>query len=97
MDQNTERKAAVNVLESFLPDPKWENFSKAATGDQGGDKAGDQLGFGFPKYVGHAFIVYFMTFIFRFVSHEMLWRRDYVKDDTLFLKIRADPKKGVCV
>ena len=33
----------------------------------------------------------------RFVTHEMLGRRNYIKDDTLFLKIRADPKKGVCV
>merc|ERR1712223_1409218 len=28
LDQNGERSKAVNVLESFLPDPTWENFSR---------------------------------------------------------------------
>jgi len=79
LDQNGERTQAVNVLESFLPDPTWENFSRPTT--QTPNQKKEQLGFGFPK----------------FVTHEMLGRRNYVKDDTLFLKIRADPKKGVCV
>ena len=41
----------------------------------------DQLGFGFPK----------------FVPHGMLKMRNYLRDDTLFIKIRADPNKGVAV
>lgn len=41
----------------------------------------DSLGFGFP----------------RFVSHEILGRRPFVKDDTVFLRIKVDPSKIVAV
>ena len=41
----------------------------------------DQLGFGFPK----------------FVPHELLATREYVKDDALFVKIRVDPRRNVAV
>ncbi|KAG8222644.1 hypothetical protein J437_LFUL011920 [Ladona fulva] len=41
----------------------------------------DSLGFGFP----------------RFVPHETLKRRHYVKDDTLFLRVKVDPSKIVAV
>ncbi|CAB4056300.1 TRAF4 [Lepeophtheirus salmonis] len=41
----------------------------------------DQLGFGFPK----------------FVSHTMLNSRDYIKDNCIFIKIRADPSRNVAV
>ncbi len=41
----------------------------------------DQLGFGFPK----------------FVPHEMLASRKYVKDDCIFIKIRVDPARNVAV
>lgn len=41
----------------------------------------DQLGFGFP----------------RFISHEMLNRRPFVKDDTVFLRVKVDPSKIVAV
>lgn len=76
LDQNMDRRAAVNVMESFVPDQNWPNFNKPSTcNDQ------DQLGFGFPK----------------FVHQDILTKRGYVTDDTLFIKIRADPKKGVCV
>jgi len=76
LDQNMDRAAAVNVMESFIPDQNWPNFSRPSThNDQ------DQLGFGFPK----------------FVHQDILSKRGYVKDDTLFIKIRADSKKGVCV
>jgi len=76
MDQNPDRAAAVNIVESFLPDPNWPNFVRASkTNDP------DQLGFGFPKYVPHA----------------MLSMRDYIRDDTMFIKIRADAYKGVSV
>ena len=40
----------------------------------------DQLGFGFPK----------------FAHQGILTKREYVKDDTLFIRQRADQKKGVC-
>ena len=76
LDQNADRTAAVNIVESFMPDPKWPNFTRPSkTNDP------DQLGFGFPK----------------FVPHGMLKLRNYVKDDTLFIKIRADANKGVAV
>ena len=67
LDQTPEKKSAVNVVESFLPDPSWPNFQRPA-------KQPDQLGFGFPK----------------FVPHELLTARNYIKDDTLFLKIRIE-------
>lgn len=41
----------------------------------------DQLGFGFPK----------------FVAHEMLNTRQYVKDGAMFIKIRVDPSRNVAV
>jgi len=41
----------------------------------------DQLGFGFPK----------------FVPHEMLSARKYVRDDCIFIKIRVDPARNVAV
>ena len=76
LDQNSDRKSAVNVMESFIPDQNWPNFNRPSSSqDQ------DQLGFGFPK----------------FVSQDMLFTRGYIKDDVLFLKIRADSKKGVAV
>ena len=45
--QNGERTKAVNVLESFLPDPAWENFTKPPPIQ---NQKEEQLGFGFPKY-----------------------------------------------
>ena len=91
------------MLESFLPDPTWENFSRPPPPNIHNQKK-EQLGFGFPKY-GIDIIRMVSQFpstlrliaFCRFVTHEMLGRRNYIKDDTLFLKIRADPKKGVCV
>jgi TNF receptor-associated factor 4 len=41
----------------------------------------DQLGFGFPK----------------FVPHQMLFTRQYIRDDCLFIKIRVDPSRNVAV
>jgi len=41
----------------------------------------DSLGFGFP----------------RFVSHETLMKRNYIRDDTLFLKIKVEQGKIVAV
>lgn len=76
IDQDPCRQSAVNIVESFLPDPNWANFSRASKVEDP-----DQLGFGFPK----------------FVPHGMLDLRQYIKDDTLFIKIRADPNKGVAV
>ena len=76
LDQNPDRNSAVNIVESFIPDPSWPNFARECKVD-----TPDQLGFGFPK----------------FVPHSMLALRNYVKDDTLFIKIRADANKGVAV
>lgn len=44
-------------------------------------KEPDSLGFGFP----------------RFVSHEMLKKRHFMKDDTLFIRVKVDPSKIVAV
>jgi len=74
LDQNEDRSAACNVVESFIPDPSWPNFKRPS-------RAPDQLGFGFPK----------------FVPHEMLKARKYVRDDCLFIKIRVDPARNVAV
>lgn len=41
----------------------------------------DSLGFGFPK----------------FVSHETLKKRNYVKDDTIFIQVKVDPSKIIAV
>ena len=76
LDQNPDRSSAVNIVESFLPDPAWPNFARASEHEDP-----EQLGFGFPK----------------FVPHGMLELRNYVKDNTLFIKIRADANKGVAV
>ena len=76
LDQTMDRAAAVNVMESFIPDQNWPNFNRPSICNDP-----DQLGFGFPK----------------FVTQDILTKRGYVKDETLFIKIRADSKKGVCV
>lgn len=41
----------------------------------------DQLGFGFP----------------RFISHDLLSRRPFVRDDTVFMRVKVDPSKIVAV
>ena len=74
LDQTPERKDAVNVVESFLPDPSWPNFQRPS-------KQPDQLGFGFPK----------------FVPHELLTARNYIREDSLFIKIRVDPSRNIAV
>ena len=74
LDQADLRKDACNIVESFLPDPTWQNFQRPS-------KHPDQLGFGFPK----------------FVPHEMLLTRQYVREDSVFIKIRVDPSRNVAV
>lgn len=44
-------------------------------------KEPDSLGFGFP----------------RFVSHDLLHKRHFIRDDTLFLRVKVDPSKNVAV
>ncbi|XP_065214318.1 TNF receptor-associated factor 4 isoform X1 [Planococcus citri] len=63
-----------NIVESFVPDPSWENFQRPS-------KEPDSLGFGFP----------------RFVSHETLKKRQFVRDDTLFIRVKVDPSKIIAV
>lgn len=65
---------ACNIVESFVPDPTWENFQRPS-------KEPDSLGFGFP----------------RFVSHETLKKRSFLRDDTLFIRVKVDPSKIVAV
>jgi TNF receptor-associated factor 4 len=73
-DQSVNPDKACNIVESFIPDPTWENFQRPS-------REPDALGFGFP----------------RFVSHEMLKKRQFVKDDLFFLKVRVDPAKNMAV
>lgn len=63
-----------NIVESFVPDPTWENFQRPS-------KEPDSLGFGFP----------------RFVSHETLKKRQFIRDDTLFIRVKVDPSKIIAV
>ena len=49
LDQNEDRAAACNVVESFIPDPSWPNFQRPS-------RQPDQLGFGFPKFVPHSML-----------------------------------------
>ena len=76
LDQTPERRSAVNVVESFIPDPTWENFKRASKRTDP-----DQLGFGFP----------------RFVAHSVLQTRNYVKENVMFIRVRADPSQSVKV
>ncbi|KAK2711021.1 TNF receptor-associated factor 4-like isoform X1 [Artemia franciscana] len=73
-DQTSNPEAACNIVESFIPDPTWENFQRPS-------REPDALGFGFP----------------RFVSHEMLKKRHFIKDDILFLRVKVDANKVVAV
>ena len=73
-DQATNPDKACNIVESFIPDPSWENFQRPS-------REPDALGFGFP----------------RFVSHEMLKKRQFVKDDVFFVKVRVDAAKNMAV
>ncbi|XP_054289635.1 TNF receptor-associated factor 4-like isoform X2 [Macrosteles quadrilineatus] len=67
---------ACNIVESFVPDPTWENFQRPSKASEP-----DTLGFGFP----------------RFVSHESLGKRNFTRDDTLYIRIKVDPSKIVAV
>ncbi|XP_054264265.1 TNF receptor-associated factor 4-like isoform X2 [Macrosteles quadrilineatus] len=67
---------ACNIVESFVPDPTWENFQRPCKASEP-----DTLGFGFP----------------RFVSHESLGKRNFTRDDTLYIRIKVDPSKIVAV
>ncbi|XP_013779268.2 TNF receptor-associated factor 4-like isoform X1 [Limulus polyphemus] len=73
-DQANSPAKATNIVESFVPDPSWENFQRPS-------KEPNALGFGFPC----------------FVSHEMLKKRNFVKDNTIYIKIRVDPSKIIAV
>ncbi|XP_076364198.1 TNF receptor-associated factor 4-like isoform X3 [Tachypleus tridentatus] len=73
-DQISSPAKATNIVESFVPDPSWENFQRPS-------KEPNALGFGFPC----------------FVSHEMLRKRNYIKDNTIYIKIRVDPSKIIAV
>ncbi len=81
LDQAEDRRAACNVVESFIPDPEWPNFRRPSPA---GDP--DQLGFGFPKFVPH-----------RMLADSASSPRKYVRDDCIFVKIRVDPARNVAV
>ena len=60
-----------------------ESFSPDPTWKnfQAPSKDTDSLGFGFPK----------------FVSHEALHKRNYIKDDTIFVRVKVEPAKVIAV
>lgn len=73
-DQAPTPETACNIVESFIPDPTWQNFQRPS-------KAPDALGFGFP----------------RFISHEMLKRRFFIRDDVLFIRVKVEPGRVAAV
>lgn len=73
-----------HITETFNPDPNWKNFQKpsGATGGGGGGSRDSMdesmLGFGYPK----------------FISHEEIKKRNYVRDNAIFLKASIEiPQK----
>lgn len=85
-----------NIVESFVPEPSWEHFGRprcdAWNGSSGnscsdcstcsvGSGSTSALGFGFPK----------------FVSHDTLRKRNYVKDDVMFIGVKIDQGKAIAV
>jgi TNF receptor-associated factor 4 len=52
-DQNPDAEKSVNVVESFRPDPNWQNFKRAPSTD-----SPDSLGFGFPMFVPHQILLH---------------------------------------
>lgn len=67
-----------HITESFNPDPTWPNFQRPRPGAVGSVRSGcldeSLLGFGYPK----------------FISHEQMMKRNYIRDNSIFLKASID-------
>ncbi|XP_017348734.1 TNF receptor-associated factor 4b [Ictalurus punctatus] len=67
-----------HVTESFSPDPNWKNFQRPRPGAIGSVRTGcldeSMLGFGYPK----------------FISHEQMKERNYIRDNAIFIKAFID-------
>ncbi|CAG0915476.1 unnamed protein product [Notodromas monacha] len=59
-DQNPDPSRAVNVVESFAPDPSWDNFKRPSS-----VSSPDALGFGFPMFVPHTVLLHPSRFYLR--------------------------------
>uniref|UniRef100_A0A3B3STW3 TNF receptor-associated factor n=1 Tax=Paramormyrops kingsleyae TaxID=1676925 RepID=A0A3B3STW3_9TELE len=68
-----------HIIETFNPDPSWKNFQRPRAGRPTCDPTDESaLGFGYPK----------------FISHEEIRKRNYIRDDAIFLKVSVDiPQK----
>ncbi|KPP57508.1 TNF receptor-associated factor 4-like [Scleropages formosus] len=70
-----------HITETFSPDPNWKNFQRPqAGGSRASRDSMDEstLGFGYPK----------------FISHEEIRKRNYIRDDAIFLKVSIElPQK----
>lgn len=67
-----------HITESFSPDPNWKNFQRPRPGAMGSVRTGcldeSMLGFGYPK----------------FISHERMKERNYIRDNAIFIKASVD-------
>uniref|UniRef100_A0A8C2GZ28 TNF receptor-associated factor n=1 Tax=Cyprinus carpio TaxID=7962 RepID=A0A8C2GZ28_CYPCA len=67
-----------HVTETFSPDPTWKNFQRPRPGALGSVREGcldeSMLGFGYPK----------------FISHEEMKKRNYIRGNTIFIKASID-------
>ncbi|XP_050949862.1 TNF receptor-associated factor 4b isoform X2 [Labeo rohita] len=67
-----------HITETFIPDPTWKNFQRPRPGALGSVRGGcldeSMLGFGYPK----------------FISHEEMKKRNYIRDNAIFIKATID-------
>uniref|UniRef100_A0A671MMM9 Tnf receptor-associated factor 4b n=1 Tax=Sinocyclocheilus anshuiensis TaxID=1608454 RepID=A0A671MMM9_9TELE len=72
------RTKPQHITETFSPDPNWKNFQRPRPGALGSVRGGcldeSMLGFGYPK----------------FLSHEEMRKRNYIRDNAIFIKASID-------
>uniref|UniRef100_A0A673M9X8 TNF receptor-associated factor 4-like n=1 Tax=Sinocyclocheilus rhinocerous TaxID=307959 RepID=A0A673M9X8_9TELE len=68
----------LDYAKTFSPDPTWKNFQRPRPGALGSVRGGcldeSMLGFGYPK----------------FLSHEEMRKRNYIRDNAIFIKASID-------
>ncbi|KAL4608425.1 TNF receptor-associated factor 4-like [Arapaima gigas] len=69
-----------HITETFSPDPNWKNFQRPQARGSRDSTDESTLGFGYPK----------------FVSHQEIRKRNYIRDDAIFLKASVElPQKNI--
>lgn len=72
-----------HITETFSPDPTWKNFQRPRPGALGSVRGGcldeSMLGFGYPK----------------FLSHEEMRKRNYIRDNAIFIKASIDVVQNI--